>query len=621
MNDCIWATVYRNAQVCRRTVYRERYLNYFNAAAEIGPQICGNLRPDQAIRWQPPQCTEPERAMPARLSQEIVSSRRVEQPLRLVNTDAASMACKSVPEEQLLKIYHATGDNDSASLKTLLKRGLQPTLLPKDTDTLFHSAFPGKRSMLTHACERNAKSSVEYLIQFGSDVNVRDAHGWTALHITCLRGHADITKLLLDSNAQFGRLNHEGHTPLDLAVWERQASCARLLLDAGATLNQTLVHEGELLLQEVCRPYSIHYSTDSMVRVLLDCGVDPNHGGGRILANALTYASAETVQMLLSAGADVEFVSTTWEVQLETARFGALGSNLYGEMVEKMQLLVEHHTRSAGCNRHAIVRAFQIRAGIKAIRDGDVLRLDQLMRSNHPVDAVARYQATLREMAAAYTQRYFTCLLHDLASRQNLQMAESLLQRGLDPNEQDGKGETALINSCFEGDDEMTALLMRHGADSRIAGKSGYTPSWVATRMDNAQVVSMLLAAGACVHGSGARDVCSPLQVACGYSSLRSSSVRASDNLMIVRALVAGGADVNTGPGPSPPLGSALAWAPADVVEILFDAGATVDNVPEWPKVALKRQEGVFAPLQSGHYIMDAKEKVRLLDQYAPMWR
>ncbi|KAK3725918.1 Transient receptor putative cation channel sub A member 1 [Vermiconidia calcicola] len=586
-------------------VDRERYLASFNAVAEIAPQIYGN-RPDRAIRWQPSRCTEPEPAMPARLSQDIVTNRRVEQPLRLVNTDVTSMACQVVPKGRLMEIYHATENNDLASLKRLLKL-LPPTLLARDINTLFQSVFPGKPPMLIHACLSNARSIVEYLIQFGFDVNIPHAGGGTALHFACASGHTGMVKLLLDSNAQVHYRGEKCSSPLGHAVKSRKTESVRLLLHAGAGIEEGNGHGDESLLEKACGKCK---TTPEIVGLLLERGADPSHGGGRILAKALTYASAEIVQMLLSAGAEIGFVSTTWEVQLEEARVGGYMDITYMDMVEKTQLLDEHCTSSVGCNEHPIIRAFQIQAGIQAIRDGNVLQFDQIMRSNHPVDAVARYQATLRVIAAAYTLRYRTRLLGDAASWPNLEMAEFLLQQGLDPNEQDGSGRTALMSACLEDNEEATALLLRHGAATQIADKGGSTPLSEAARRNYVSIVKMLLAAGACVHGSGAMAIRSPLQAACNSRNGHSSFL-ASDNLEIVRALVAGGADVNAGPGPLPPLESALAWGPAGVVEILLDAGAVIDNCFGWPGGALKRLEGLLGPVQLGqHLIMDAKEKL-----------
>ena len=55
--------------------------------------------------------------------------------------------------------------------------------------------------LLVDACQKNDLHTVKFLIDNGIDVNKIEVHGWTPLHLACLKGHLEMAKLLLKRKA------------------------------------------------------------------------------------------------------------------------------------------------------------------------------------------------------------------------------------------------------------------------------------------------------------------------------------------------------------------------------------------------------------------------------------
>jgi ankyrin repeat protein len=75
---------------------------------------------------------------------------------------------------------------------------------------------------------------VEYLINHGADVNIRDNHGYTALIWASRFGHIDIVRQLLDAGADVNASDDEGETALAWAKWNNNTAIIELLKSKGA---------------------------------------------------------------------------------------------------------------------------------------------------------------------------------------------------------------------------------------------------------------------------------------------------------------------------------------------------------------------------------------------------
>jgi ankyrin repeat protein len=196
--------------------------------------------------------------------------------------------------------------------------------------------------------------AVEYYLDSGTDVDVRDKVGRTPLRYAAVPGHVELVKLLLRRGANADTRANNGYSPL---LEARDAEIALLLIQNGANVN-AVARSGWTPLH-----YASHYRFPGNVEVLLENGADvrahlafgrgatPLHaaflgrGGwdektagivGRLLENGakvnardhlertpLHYAAhwgcAEGVDLLVEKGADVNVRNNEGRTPLDVA--------------------------------------------------------------------------------------------------------------------------------------------------------------------------------------------------------------------------------------------------------------------------------------------------------------
>jgi ankyrin repeat protein len=94
--------------------------------------------------------------------------------------------------------------------------------------------------VLLQATEAGDVGQMETLLAKGAEVNARNAHGWTPLHIAAAGGDLAVVALLLKHGADVHAQSHIGATPLDNATTRGgRKAVIDLLLAHGARINGT----------------------------------------------------------------------------------------------------------------------------------------------------------------------------------------------------------------------------------------------------------------------------------------------------------------------------------------------------------------------------------------------
>ena len=158
-------------------------------------------------------------------------------------------------------------------------------------------------------------------------------------------------------------------------------------------------------------------------------------------------------------------------------------------------------------------------------------------------------------------------LLIDAAREQNVEAVQQLLSDGIDPNEKQPDGATALHWAVYQENADVLQSLIEAGADVNIVNRLGTSALFIAAKSGNADLIKRLLEAGANPN----------LALQLGETPLMSAA--RAGTAEGVRLLVAAGADVNA--SESSRQQTALMWATAqghiDVVRALIEAGADLD--------------------------------------------
>ena len=164
--------------------------------------------------------------------------------------------------------------NDQVKVvSNLLNRGFDP-------NTVNLKAEPA----LLNALNVGALTSAEILVRHPKiNVNVRNAHGETALMLACLKGHVALAKLLISKQAD---VNQPGWTPLHYAATGGHVELIQILLEESAYIDAE----------------------------------SPN--GTTPLMMAARYGSAKATQLLIAEGADLQIKNQLGLTALDFAKQG-----------------------------------------------------------------------------------------------------------------------------------------------------------------------------------------------------------------------------------------------------------------------------------------------------------
>ncbi|KAI1232539.1 hypothetical protein IHE44_0007007 [Lamprotornis superbus] len=78
------------------------------------------------------------------------------------------------------------------------------------------TAWWGCMAALHEAVLTGNLDCVKLLVKYGADIHQRDENGWTALHMACSDGYADIARYLLSLGASLEATTDDGEKPSDL---------------------------------------------------------------------------------------------------------------------------------------------------------------------------------------------------------------------------------------------------------------------------------------------------------------------------------------------------------------------------------------------------------------------
>ncbi|TQD90503.1 hypothetical protein C1H46_023941 [Malus baccata] len=160
-------------------------------------------------------------------------------------------------------------------------------------------------------------------------------------------------------------------------------------------------------------------------------------------------------------------------------------------------------------------------------------------------------------------------------------LLNQLLKRGLDPNESDNNGRSALHIASSKGSENCVLLLLDYGADPNSRDSDGNVPLWEAILNGHEQIAKLLLDNGANLNSG---DIG---QFACTAAE--------QNRLDLLKEIVRHGGDV-TRPKSSGTTALHLAVSEdnVDIVKYLLDQGADVDkpDLHGWTPRALVEQQG-----------------------------
>jgi len=204
--------------------------------------------------------------------------------------------------------YFRLDVRESYTYETDAEKGIEITVDLKHPDP----EYKGRPTAdLVTAIEYNDLTKAQAMIEAGADVNKGSTDGWPPLMLAVWKGESEIVKVLLKAGAKVNdrprARDGDGMTALMCAALQGDADVIQLLLDAGADINahDDENHDSDAETALIKAAKGGYFKA---VKALVARGAkvdDRNCLGETALMVAAEVGSAETVQFLLDSGADV----------------------------------------------------------------------------------------------------------------------------------------------------------------------------------------------------------------------------------------------------------------------------------------------------------------------------
>ena len=360
-------------------------------------------------------------------------------------------------------LWLASLSGSGAMVERLLEAGALP-----------NAALSSGETPLMSAARAGNADAVGLLLAHSADVHATGTRGQTALMWAVAQQHAEVARTLIEHGANVharsdvwyqlentaGNTNpsgdfemaHGGSTPLLFAARQGDIETARVLLAAGAAVNDTAAAGISVLVQ------AVHSGHGALAAYLLDEGADPNaaDAGYTALHAAVLRADLETVRTLLAHGAEPNAL-----VQHGTPsrRFSA-----------------DYSLRSQYIGTNAFWLAAKFADDVDIMRALADAGADPLVT---PKDGTTAVKAAVGLPAGIENRRARTGIPPrdpELDEQLSLDAARLALELGVDVNAANERGDTPLHDAARLGYNSIVQLLTDQGADVNAKNKREQTP-------------------------------------------------------------------------------------------------------------------------------------------------
>ena len=349
-----------------------------------------------------------------------------------------------------------------------------------------NTALKGGETALMTASRSGSVGVVELLLEHGGDPNAFERErGQTALMWAAAQRHPDVARLLIERGADLhakstvwhqwentaGNANtsgnfmmsHGGSTPLLFAARNGDLETARLLVEAGADINDTAAAGTSPLV------IAAHSAHELMAVYFLEEGADPNLNGAGYTAlhAAVLRGGVELVDALLAYGADPNVI----------IQHGTPGRRISGDYSLRHQSVGANALwLAAQYGELEILRALSAAGGHPfAIPEDGRSALQAAMGKPISYTESRRYRSVFSPPDPVEEEQL------------SLEIARFLVDLGVDIDAADQRGNTALHDAVIMRFGSSVEFLVSQGADVDAKNERGQTPLVLAETIQTIQ--------------------------------------------------------------------------------------------------------------------------------------
>ncbi|MBB3045911.1 ankyrin repeat protein [Litorivivens lipolytica] len=448
-------------------------------------------------------------------------------------------------------LYQAVSQGDSYLSQKLLDAGADPNAVVGEL---------GNRPLMAavRASQNNAQLT-SLLISAGADPNVADIYGFSPLKIAVGDDRPDVARLLIDAGADVNELTGDA-TPLMIAAQSKYSDMVRLLLARGADVS---IKRETTKKQYTALYYAVELRGWEAAEALYPRMVNRDAPGVPRTREFMEQQQQVIVDMLLSAGADPNGVSSDNEHTILTL---AVSNPAEPSLIETLLLAGADPNMPKGNGMYPLY----ISTGVE---EDTTERTEILLSYGADVDA--------RNGKEKWTALFYAVQYNRLAA------LKVLLAAGADASIGSAKGYTPVYQAAFKGHDEAFDYLLASGVDvNTVNGANGWTPLHAASDKGQIDIARKLIAAGADVNKRSKE----------GYTAIYFAAKSEVETKPIVEMLIAVGADVNSRNNGYYAVHMAANGGYYEIVQLLLEAGANPNLQDKDGDTALDHRDGQGLP-------------------------
>lgn len=399
------------------------------------------------------------------------------------DTAAVNLLLRAGADAKAVNRYGATPISEAAVLgnaaviEALLKAGADPNT---------RTTSDGETVLMTTARSGNAEA-VRALLSHGADVNARESYrGQTALMWAAAERHPAVVGLLLDHGADWKIVSsfretklpklsaassvtpfsRGGFTAFLFTAREGDIDTSKVMLEHGVDINQTDVDGTSALV------VSIMNKRYTFAKFLLDRGADPNVTDTK--GRAALYAAVDIRNEDWSAMPSRKLEDTYPSLDLIQAIL-AKGANPNARLTERLP-------GRSGMDSGDTSLDEGTTPFMRAARSGDSETMRVLLAANADPKLVTKEGNDALMFAAGVGYRDKNTRGTETEALDSLKLC---VDRGMDLNRANNRGETALDGAASRGADTIVRYLVDHGAKLDSKTTRGFTPLDIAMGKDS----------------------------------------------------------------------------------------------------------------------------------------